>query len=617
MRIDANARTIRQLLQNNKFDPDYYQREYSWQSQHISELIEDLTGNFNDNFKETHKRTEVPNYGHYFLGSIIISNTNGKKYIVDGQQRLMTLTLLLIRLYHLLEPESGRGLVEPLIHSQSGGIEGFNLNFDKWMPILKYLYPGDKLDEKEFDANNYNESIQNIFSRYNDIVNSLEFKEQELLYFVDWLLDNVYLVEISAYDTKDAYAIFETVNDRGLSLTPSDMLRGYLLSKCEDIELRNRASQDWSDTAHVLKQIGKNEESEAIKAWLRCRYSQTNKDFDAIGSEFHRWVEDRKTDLRLNSPSDYANLIERDFRFYSKWYCRLRNAAESFSNAVEDRLEYVFYNAQHNKFTLQYPFLLATLDQNHSEFDNLQKIRIASEYLDILLYRRIWNSDSIAQNTMANMIPPVLPLIRGKNPSELVNILNTWVKEKTEAFTSNRLFRLQSGNRRKVFLILARMTDYVSVQSEDSSHYQDYMRTGKNCYEIEHIWSNEYTPHTDEFDEHEFTQYRDRIGGLLLLPKSENASSGNDPYCKKRKLYSRANLLAQSLHENAYKNNPGFHRFIERSSLQFEAYQVFEKAEFDSRQDLYTQLAEEIWNSERLLKEHGNELEIEADKSIE
>lgn len=602
MRIDANSKTIRILFSNAKYRLDYYQREYSWQTKHVSELINDLTDSFSDNYNEEHQRTQVPNYRHYFLGSIIISDSDGKKYIVDGQQRFTTLTLLLIRLFHLLTDQAEKKRVEPLIYSLSAGIDGFNLDVEEWKAIFSILYPEDNREVTPFDIENKPESIQNLFLHYKYIEDNIEFQGQQLLYFVDWLLENVYLVEIVAFNTRDAYAIFETVNDRGLSLTPSDMLRGYLLSKCGDNVMRERASNVWSDSVKPLKEIGRNEEAEALKAWLRSQHAQNVNDFDEIGSEFHRWVESRSKDLNLDLPSDFYTFIERDFKFYSKWYRRLRSAANSLSTAIDDELQCVYYNAQHNKFTLQYPLLLATLNSDDSEIENLRKIRIAAEYLDILIYRRIWNSLSIAQNTMANLIPQIIPDIRGKNSTELVNILSTWVQEKSPSFSNNPNFRMQkSGNRHKIFLILARITDYVGVQSHESTHYSDYMRTGNNRFEIEHIWAENYDYSDDQFnDRSEFEEYREHIGGLLLLPKTVNASIGNATYTEKRKVYAGQNLLAKSLHENAYINNPRFHRFIKESSLPFKEHKEFKRADLDKRQDLYTKLAEQVWNLDRL-----------------
>ena len=101
--IDSYARTIEELLDKKKYTLDYYQREYNWQKNQVTDLINDLTKKFFDSYHEEDPRDQVEKYDHYFLGSIIISQTGGKRYIVDGQQRLTTLTLLLIKLHHLLK----------------------------------------------------------------------------------------------------------------------------------------------------------------------------------------------------------------------------------------------------------------------------------------------------------------------------------------------------------------------------------------------------------------------------------------------------------------------------------------------------------------------------------
>ena len=626
MRIDGNARTIRQLLAHTKYKLDYYQREYSWQPKHVTELLDDLSRKFLESYTEGDTLADVSNYKHYFLGSIIISHSDGQRYIVDGQQRLTSLTLLLIRLYRSLKKGSLKDQLNQLIYSLSGGTEGFNLDVPEWHDIMEALYEG-----KSFDESDHSESIQNIALRYSDIEDYFEedyfeIQGEALSSFAYWLLDNVYLVEIAAYDSRDAYAIFETVNDRGLSLTPADMLRGYLLSNIKDTGRRNHASKVWRARSQTLKQIGKGEESEAIKAWLRSRYvgsldsSESVRDFDAIGSEFHRWVQEREGDLGLKPESDsaFANFIERDFEFYASWYYRLRNAANSYKEADDHGLECVYYNAQHNKFTIQYPILLAPLHPDDSDAENLRKVQIVAEYLDILIYRRIWNLLPIAQRTMADLMPSVIPIIRGRSCSELRNILHKRLQEEVKPFANNGVFGFQGVSRQKIFLILARMTDYVGVQSEESSRYLEYMKTGKNRYEIEHIWAKHLKHHADEFiHEPEFEAYRNRIGGLLLLPKSVNASSGDDPYAEKRKVYTGQNLLTKSLTEQAYRNNPGFIRFKENSGLSFREHPEFKKADLDARQELYLRLAEQIWDPERLRITHGAESEIVVNEPTE
>lgn len=597
-RIDSNARTIRELLANTKYQLDYYQREYSWQAKHVTELLDDLNKVFLESYTEADTLADVPSYNHYFLGSIIISHTDGQRYIVDGQQRITTLTLLLINLYRSLEVGRLKDQVDQCIYSLSGGTEGFNLDVPEWYDLMKALYTGTPFDESD-----QSESIQNIVLRYRDVVDYFEIPDDAIPCFVSWLLENVYLVSIEAFDSRDAYVIFETVNDRGLPLTPTDMLRGYLLSNIDDAARRNVTSETWRKQVQRLQSIDKEDSTDAIKAWLRSQYAKSIQDFDQIGSEFHRWVGERNKALDLTDTDSFATFIERDFAFYSDQYHRLRLASRELTSG----LECVYYNAQNN-FTLQYPVLLAPLRIEDTEEDILSKIRITATYLDILIHRRIWNLQEIAQRSMADPMFAVMHAIRGAGISKLSDMLYKRLESESYPFANNSLFQLQNGNRRKIFLILARMTDYVGVQSGESTQYVDYLRSGKNRYEVEHIWADHFKYHTDEFShESEFQAYRNRIGGLLLLPKSDNASSGDDPYDKKLGVYSGQNLLAKSLLEQTYRNNPGFRRFREDSGLNFKPHPEFKRADLDARQNLYFRLAEQIWNPECLKMTHSTE----------
>jgi hypothetical protein len=67
--------------------------------------------------------------------------------------------------------------------------------------------------------------------------------------------------------------------------------------------------------------------------------------------------------------------------------------------------------------------------------------------------------------------------------------------------------------------MLARLTDFVETQSGQPSRYSEFVREGRNRYEVEHIWADRPRRHSDEFDHQaDFDEYRNRIGGLLLLP---------------------------------------------------------------------------------------------------
>ena len=74
---------------------------------------------------------------------------------------------------------------------------------------------------------------------------STYFRDMSLAVFADWLIENVYFVEVTASADTDAYAIFETMNDRGLSLTPVDMLKSYLLSQMGAAPFRRLLSRSF------------------------------------------------------------------------------------------------------------------------------------------------------------------------------------------------------------------------------------------------------------------------------------------------------------------------------------------------------------------------------------
>jgi hypothetical protein len=610
--IDGKGRTVRELLAGRKYSIDYYQREYKWQTKQVAELIDDLAAKFLESFEPEHERGAVAEYGHYFLGSIIISDKDGNKFIIDGQQRLTTLTLLLIYLQHQLDDSEQKSQIAELIFSQRFGKRSFNLDIPERTSCMEALYTG-----HDFVANELSESIANILARYADIDDSFpeDLRGSALPYFVDWLIESVHLVEITAYSDGDAYTIFETMNDRGLSLTPADMLKGYLLASIVDSEDRLRAGRVWKERIGALMELGKDEDADGIKAWLRSQYAESIRerkrgaapeDFDLIGTEFHRWVRDHEDRLGLEKSGDFVRFIDRELAFYGHWYERLRDAA----NTLTPGLECVYFNAEHN-FTLQYPVLLSPLRVQDPEETIHRKIRVAATYLDILIHRRIWNWRAIDYSSMQYAMFIVMRDIRGKGTVDLADLLRQRLDSETETFLSNESFRLHGMNGRQIHRLLARMTEFVETRSGLPSHYVDYARRGgKEGFEIEHIWADHPERHEDEFSHpSEFAEYRNRVGDLLLLPKSSNASYGDLPYEEKLVHYDSQNLLARSLNPNAYDHNPGFLRFIETSGLILKPHSVFRKADLDSRQELYRQLAEHIWSPDRLEEEaRGSDL---------
>lgn len=603
--ILGTAKTVRELLKGMKYSIDYYQREYKWHGKQIRELVDDLTGKFLEEYDPSHERKKVAGYPHYFLGSIIISKKDSANYVVDGQQRLTSLTLLLIYLRNLQKGRANQVSVDELIVSERFGEKSFNLHVDERAPVMEALFNGEP-----FDPSDRAESVQNLYGRYRDLEEAFpeEVQEEALPYFVDWLLENVHLVEITAYSDDDAYTIFETMNDRGLSLSPTEMLKGYLLANVTDERKRLQANECWRERIRELVEAGKEVEPDSFKAWFRSQYATKIRerkknakpeDFDRIGTEFHRWLRDASRTIGLQQSDDFYRLITRDFEFFSHQYLRLVRA----SRQLEAGLEHILYNTQ-NGFTLQYMLLLAPLSPSDSaEVVNL-KLHLVARFVDILLAWRLWNFRSIAYSTMQYAMFLVMREIRDLEPEPLAHKLLDMLRKETETFTSNERLYMHQQNRYALHRILARLTDFVETCSGQPSRYLDYVSEGRGRFEVEHIWANHPERHTDEFSHPaDFAEHRNRIGGLLLLPKSFNASYGDLTYAEKLPHYNTQNLLARSLHPQCYEHNPGFIRFVRESDLPFRPHEDFKKTDLDERTVLYRQLAERVWNPDDLLEE--------------
>ena len=147
--IDGKGKTIKEILFARKFYIDYYQREYKWQTKQVEELINDLTGIFLNDFNTSHDREEVAKYAHYFLGSIIISSKSGKDHIIDGQQRLTTLSLLIMWLLHRLKDQGEDDSLSQLVYSKKHGKVSFNLDVVERRAVMESIYNDTPIDDDD------------------------------------------------------------------------------------------------------------------------------------------------------------------------------------------------------------------------------------------------------------------------------------------------------------------------------------------------------------------------------------------------------------------------------------------------------------------------------------
>ena len=599
--VNADAKTIRATLDKVKYDIDVFQREYKWERKQIEQLLSDLESKFLSEYDESHKRIEVQNYSRYYLGSIIISLKDGKRSIIDGQQRLTSITLLLIHLHNMQKESNEPVEIKDLIFSEKFAQKSYNLDITDRIACMDALFRN-----KEFNSSGGGESVHNIIQRYEDIEELFpdELKGKTLPYFIDWLIDKVMFVEIMTYSDEDAYTIFETMNDRGLNLTATEMLKGYLLSNLNSDENKIKLNELWKERITDLREIDKEEDMEFFKAWLRAKYAKSirlgkkgseNEDFEKIASRFHSWVRDNKNIVRLNGADSFYDFINTQFNFFSNLYLQIAKAAE----VLDDNLEHVFYiETRGFPKSFYFPLIMSPIKIGDDEKTIQKKIALVSRFLETFIVYRSVNNRTLGYSSIRYTMFSLIKEIRNKDVLELADVLKSKINNFEENLGRIMNFRLHQQNKRSVQFLLARITNHVERKCGAQSNFEDYVRKDiSKPFELEHIWANRFEEHKDEFtQEREFDDFRNKIGALILIPGGFNQSYGDLPYEEKLPHYFGQNMLAKTLSRQCYENNPSFIKYIKESKLLFKSHEHFKKSDLLERQKLYQKICEEIWN---------------------
>lgn len=408
-KIEGHGRPLKEVM-GNKYLIDYFQREYKWEKKHIEQLLYDLNYVFQECFHVGDTIDTVLNsYKSYFMGPYIVCEDKSAKSLIDGQQRLTSLTLLFIYIMNL-NPETKDTLMEFVCKKQYGRTS-FNLQVKERYAVLEYLMSKRELDDSSLDT-----SCINILERYSNIEDLFpeQLKDVEVLnLFVCWLCEKVTFVEILAYSDENAYSIFETMNDRGCNLTSVEMLKSFLLSKIQDEEQRLECNLVWKRTIGNLVSLDKDADSEFMRAWLRGRYisyAKDSNDFDVIGTTFHRWVKSNTKSMGLKNAKDIYTFICIEMPFYAEVFNVIREAERTMQE------ELYMINAQTTYGlapSLTYPLYFAAINITDSKVEIKNKMKRIALTIDSFVARRLLEGKTIAQASVRGFLQDFIFKVRG------------------------------------------------------------------------------------------------------------------------------------------------------------------------------------------------------------
>ncbi|MEV4831061.1 DUF262 domain-containing protein [Micromonospora sp. NPDC049257] len=599
--IDGRGYSLRELF-GKRYGLEHYQREYSWERGHVQELLVDLSRRFLSQWRPDHDRTRVLEYRPYFLGSFVCYPAGPVRNLVDGQQRFTTLHLLLIHLQRLLA-EQGEGdaadMVGQLVSTYAVGRRQYTISVPERDMCLERLRQG---SEYEIRADTP-VSVRNLWARGNELTEDFpdDLRDDALPFFADWLLDRVFMVEISAFDRDHGWEIFETMNDRGARLTPLDLLKSFLLSNAH--EQHTELNVVWRDMLTRLSQFGHHVPSDFFKELLLARFSSLEgEDPKRIENAFHEWVRENCELLGLRRRGEDFRVFITDLMVpLSRFYA----TAMAASLELIDGLEELFFNHS-NGIDSQLLLIMSTLQPTDTEYDFNEKCRLIARYLDLLHVRWFVNNKPVQPGDFREEVERLLPRVRATSSvDELRRLLGQEVAALEFDFGAVPSVVYQDKKSHLRYL-LARMTSFVQVGSGRGNDIKTYLGIGLEFpWEVEHIWANKFERHqsSDVPNESKFQQWRNKIGGLLLLSKPDNASFGADPYASKLNHYRQRVLLAASLHPDTYFRDPGFLNFVKRSGLSedFKPYpDGFDVESIRQRSQLYRKLCDLIWDPSRL-----------------
>lgn len=602
-RISAHDSDIESLMQGQKFYIDYFQREYRWKDKHIKQLVDDLTTTFLKSYQEGHSRKEVANYSNYYLGPIVFSVNieNKNKSIIDGQQRITSLTLLLIYLNSRQKKLETRSNIADLVYSEKYGEKSFNMTDADREECLKHLFETGEYEVKEADT----ETVKNMVDRYNDIAESFpdEITDDVLPFFIDWLVSNVTVVSISAYSDENAYMIFETMNDRGLNLTPTEMLKGYVLSKITDKEQRVKIDNIWRDQIKQLHGLDETADVGFFQAWFRAKYAETirlgkagaeDKDFELIGSRFHNWFKESHASVfGLRTSEDFYDFFDRVFPFYVETYIKIRNLQKTYDKSIPE----LYYIGNWGiADSLQDAMLLAPINMDDNEAEIEIKLKSVAHYIESFTVLRSINFKKFGQSAIKYTMFNVIKSLRNVSTAAIAELLAQSQRDIQESFVGTKEFRLHGQNKGFVKHLLARITSHIDQLGKVDRNYLSYQRPDGKPFEIEHLWADkpEYHPEIDQTEE--FDRWRNNIGALILLPNGTNQSFSSDKYEAKVEYYIRENLYAQTLNENFYSKNPNAKDIL--AEFDFRACPHMMVEDIKDRNKIVEKICEKIWSAD-------------------
>ncbi len=612
MDIAPDKQNVDRVFSNTTYYIDFYQRQYKWNEIPVKRLLEDVFYKFNEEYKK-HKDSDISlnqlisRYSWYYLNTYVTNIVDGKLFIVDGQQRLTTLTLILIKLYHISKKYNSKleGWLKNKIIGQSGFDEEFWVNHECHKAAMQGLLDGIEFERIDVSSGVTAQNIVNNYIVINKWLDTELTSSHKFESFAFYLLHRLVLINLTVEKT-EVPMVFEVINDRGVRLKPYEIFKGKLLGQIEKDELNTLGLNDiWDNQVGKINQFKEDEIDQFFTYYLKSKLSDTRGTAQKFDKDYHRVMFDDEFNSFLNlkhNPKKVKSFLQNEFKYYTNLYSNILGYCKDYS----DKQPYVYYNSL-TEMDTQFLLILSACILNDPEEES--KVFFISRQVDrmfcLLQLQRSYNS-----NNFATEIYKLSSEIRGKTLGEINSIFEKYLLALlgdsrgvtvTEpiiyGFFKDTGIELEKRFKRYFFARIEKFIAENTNMEMKQSLYDLVQNTGsKNGFHIEHILSeNKDNKALFNDDEENFERERNRLGGLLLLKGKDNQSSNNESYKNKLKSYANSLYWNETLREDAYKAKLDFSDMIKKYNLKFRPIETFGPEELEERHKLLFEIIKIIW----------------------
>lgn len=483
-----------------------YQRPYSWDKERVEQLWFDLVESYNNYIEDPTVDS------NYFLGSLVVVK-NGQGYdVVDGQQRMTTLTILFCVLRDLDKinlSEIRMTKVKHSIKDMFAGRERLKLTTQLNNQAVFETSIINKIDfqssKKKIEENRF---LQTAFY-FKNLIEDSQNPESEnyienLSGFIEYLFEKTTLIRVVCYDESFAIKLFTVLNDRGLDLSSSDIIKAYLLQKLNE-DRRSSFIEVWKRIETICKQAG---ESLQMILSLYLYYLKS-------GNPKKTLHEELKLELKDKEPMEIVLFIEE----FAK---NLSEINDDYKDKDISKLRYLPQSIYWKTI------LLAAKQVNYPFYQELKDLLVR-------YYYQSWIADGTS-NRVKQTSFKVLKMVKDKK--HIYDI-------KTEIISNLNIYEsyLSSLDRSNVYNFKWHKPLLLSIEYNQQDSYQ-FIEINKDLH-TEHIfpqeWRSDNLNWKESFSEDDEKEYLNSLGNLTLLTGKKNICASNRNYLNKKEIYNGNN----------------------------------------------------------------------------